>query len=206
MKKNTLLILLILFFVGCETGTRYDKNATTQKAPKSVAQSGLVERDDIEALLDDTEEEYYDGRADDRSWVDTEVVQEESVEEWVSSFSNAVVKNGLDVVKIREGRHEEYIRLVFDVYDKGKPAKSIGRYDAKYTSSQEDISVVLHGYQKFSAPLPSFPHDSVIEQVHFDQYPKNKGFKFHIKLRQNAKVKIFELKNPARLVFDIKAI
>jgi hypothetical protein len=206
MKKNMLFLVLIVFFLGCETGTRYDKNATTQTVPKYETPSGLVERDDIEALLDDKEVDR-ERDYDDRTWIDEEVREvKDEVEEGVSSFSNTVVKNGLDVLKIREGKHDGYIRLVFDVYDNGKPAKTIGRYDAKYTSSNKDITVVLHGYQKFSAPLPSFPYYSVIEQIHFDQYPKNSGFKFHIKLRENAKVKIFELKNPARLVFDIKAI
>ena len=187
--------------MGCETGTRYDKNTTTQKVPKSVAQSGLVERDDIEALLDDNE----DIHEEEKSWINPELIHEEEAEASPSSFPNAVV-NTLDVIKIREGKHEEYLRLVFDVYDKDRPAKTIGAYDAKYSSSQKDITVILHGYQKFSAPLPSFPLSSVIEQIYFEQYPKSKGFKFHVKLRQNAKVKIFELKNPARLVFDIKSI
>jgi hypothetical protein len=205
MKKNILLIVFMVFFVGCETGTRYDKNATTQTLPKNEPQSGLVDRDDIEALLDD-KEALYDDSIEDKSWIDTEVFEEDSVNEWVSSFSNAVVKNGLDVLKIRKGKHEEYIRLVFDIYDNAKPAKTVGRYDAKYYASKKDITVVLHGYQKFSARLPSFPSSSAIEEIHFDQYPEDKGFKFHIKLRQNAKVKIFDLKNPARLVFDIKPI
>ena len=204
MKKNILLILLMLLFVGCETGTRYDKNESIKTAPKHTAQSGLVERDDIEALLDD--EEISDEPRDIKSWISTDASESSAQDEEVSSFSNRVLKNRLDVIKIREGKHEGYLRLVFDVYDNGKPAKTIGEYDAKYVSSQEDISVILYGYQKFSAPLPSFPLSSSIEQIYFEQYPTNQGFKFHIKLREKANVKIFELKNPARLIFDIKPI
>jgi len=212
MKKNILLVVM-LSFLGCETGTRYDKNESIKTLPKHELHSGLVERKDIEALLDDDKEEIFDDteemideQVETRSWIDTEAVKSKDVDEWVSSFSDSVVKNRLDVIKIREGRHEGYLRLVFDVYDKGKSAKTVGHYDAKYVSSRKDISVILHGYQKFSAPLPSFPHDSTIEQIYFEQYPENKGFKFHIKLREHAKVKIFDLKNPARLVFDIKPI
>jgi hypothetical protein len=215
MQKNRLLIVMMLFltafstafFGGCETGTRYDKNETIKKIPKHEAQSGLVERDDIEALLDE-EGEIEDEIVEQRSWidVDTDVDEVEDVEEVVSSFSNSVVTNRLDVMKIREGRHEAYLRLVFDVYANGQAAKKVGQYDAKYIRSQRDIVVILHGYQKFSAPLPSFSHNSVIEQIYFEQYPANQGFKFHIKLREEAKVRIFDLDNPARLVFDIKAI
>jgi len=204
--KNMLLIVLMVFFLGCETGTRYDKNATTQKVPKYQTPSGLVDRDDIEALLDDKEiesERYYD----ERSYIEAEAKDEEPQREaYVDTFSSGIVSNGLDIRKIREGKHEEYIRLVFDVYTDESPAMVVGHYDAKHSKSKKDIAVTLHGYRKFSAPLPSFPHYSVIEQIHFDQYPENSGFKFHIKLREDAKVRVFDLKNPARIVFDIKAI
>jgi len=215
MQKNRLLIVMILFltafstvfFGGCETGTRYDKNTSIKTVPKHEAPSGLVERDDIEALLDE-EGEMEDEMVDQQSWIDidTDVDEVEDVDEVVSSFSNSIVKNSLDVIKIREGKHDGYLRLVFDIYANGKPAKKVGQYDAKYIRSQRDIVVILHGYQKFSAPLPSFPHNSVIEQIYFEQYPANQGFKFHIKLREEAKVRIFDLENPARLVFDIKPI
>jgi len=215
MKKNRLLIGLMFFLVasftaffgGCETGTRYDKNTSIKTAPKQEAQSGLVNREDIEALLDD-EEEIEEEVVAQRSWIDIErdADKAEDVDEVVSSFSNGVVEKSLDVVKVREGRHEGYLRLVFDIYSNGKSAKKVGQYDAKYIRAQKDIVVTLHGYQKFSAPLPSFPHDSIIEQIYFEQYPANKGFKFHIKLREDAKVRIFNLEKPARLVFDIKSI
>jgi len=208
MKKNILLMLLMFFFmftfIGCETGTRYDKNETIKKAPQHEPKSGLVSRSDIDDLVKDTdlEEEFVPHS----SWIDVEESSPKEIAEEVSSFSNGVLKNNLDVIKIREGRHDGYLRLVFDVYEDGYTSRTVGRYDAKYIRSRKDIVVILHGYQKFTAPLPSFPHDSTIEQIYFEQYPTNQGFKFHIKLREDAKVRIFDLKNPARLVFDIKAI
>ena len=199
MKKNILLMLLSTFsFIGCETGTRYDKNETIKTAPAYEAQSGLVNRSDIRNLVKDIELDEEDEVSEHQSWIDSEVTEEEN------SVSHRVNRNSLDVVKIREGRHESYSRLVFDVYEDGKPTKTVGEYDAKYSSSHNDISVILYGYQKFTAPLLSFPIDSTIEQIYFEQYPASQGFKFHIKLREDAKVRIFDLKNPARLVFDIK--
>lgn len=204
MKKKILLITLILFFVGCETGVRYDKNTTKKIVIKNEAKSGLVDRDDFESLFDN--EKKVEGKAYyiERVSTDSTTIEEES--EIKEEPSKVVVSNVLDVRKIREGKHDGYIRLVFDVYDNSKPSKVVGHYDAKHNNSKKDISVILHGYGKFSAPLPSFPYYSVIEQIHFDQYPENSGFKFHIKLRKKAEVKIFDLKNPARIVFDIKAI
>lgn len=206
MKKNILLMLFMAFFVGCETGTRYDKNVTIKTPPKHVSQSGLVNRNDIEALLDDKEvqgDPYYDARASDEYVV---LDDETNVEEDVEVFSSAAKTDGLDVRKIREGKHEGYIRLVFDIYDNAKVASNVGHYDAKHSKRKKDIAVTLHGYRKFSASLPSFPDYSVIDKIYFDQYSDDSRFKFHIRLRENAEVKIFDLKNPARIVFDIKPI
>ena len=201
VRRNILLIILLIIFTACETGTRYDKNASIEKVPKKEAQSGLVNRSDIEALLDDDEllEETY---SDEEERIDNDELAEEDI----SGFSNGTKSTGLDVRTIREGKHESYVRLVFDIYDATKAVKKVGHYEAKYTHSKKDIAVILDGYEKFSAPLPSFSYDSIIEQIYFEQYPQERGFKFHIKLRQDATVKIFDLENPARIVFDIKAI
>lgn len=210
MKKNIVLTVLMILFLGCETGVRYDENRSKQKVPNSHTPSGLVSDNDIEALLTEKEEEFVDYDSEDyekKEYVEKEYIEEDVVKARIASFSSATVGDGLDVRKIREGKHDSgYIRLVFDVYNATGAAEIVGRYDAKYNNAKKDITVILHGYQKFSAPLPSFPHDSLIEQIYFEQYPASGGFKFHIKLRENASVKIFNLKNPARIVFDIKSI
>lgn len=206
MKKNILLLFSMLFLVACETGTRYDKNATVQKVPKEETLSGVVKHNDFESLLGDeaADEEPLD---DVKAWIDPEVKAElDEDKEEVHSFSNREVVEGLEVRAIRTGKHDGYMRLVLDIYNHQNIAKEVGHYDANYYPSRDEISVTLHDYQKFSASFPSFSRDAIIESIHFDQYPKDRGFKFHIKLRQNAKVKIFALKNPARLVLDIKAI
>lgn len=204
MKKIIVLTVLMVLFLGCETGVRYDENRSKQKVPKYHTPSGLVSHNDIEALLREREEEFVDYDSEDYEKKD--YIEEDVVKARRASFSSATVGDGLDVRKIREGRHDGYIRLVFDVYNATGAAEIVGRYDAKYNNAQKDITVILHGYQKISAPLPSFSHDSLIEQIYFEQYPASGGFKFHIKLRENASVKIFNLKNPARIVFDIKSI
>lgn len=186
----------MLFFVACETGTRYDTNTTKKQVTQEVAPRNLVKSEDIEALLDDDEknlesEPYYDNR--------------EQVET-ITSFSGGREMDGLEVHKIREGKHEGYTRLVFDIYENGKPSNSFGHYEAKYNRQKQDITVVLSAYRKFTKSLPSFSHDSIIEKIYLEKYLDDSSFKFHIKLRQDAKVRIFDLPNPARLIFDIKAI
>ena len=186
MKKNILFLLFILIFLACETGIRYDKNVTTKKVPKDIS---LISQGDIENLIND------------ESNPQTEIDYED-----ITYFSGGIISDELEVGKIREGHHEEYIRLVFDVYNESGYANSVGHYEAIYNRHKKDISVKLSGYRKFSASFPSFSHSSVIEKIYFEKYLDDSGFKFHIKLRQDAKLKIFDLPNPARLVFDIKAI
>jgi len=190
----------MLLLVACETGTRYDKNVTIEKVPESEPKSAVIDKE-MEYLLDDKKEvenegePYYDENAED--------LQDESL---LDSFTSGVISDGLDVRQIREGKHNDGIRLVFDIYKDSKPASTVGRYNGKHLINQKDIEVVLNGYRKFSASLPSFSQYSIIEKIYFEEYSDDSGFKVHIKLRRDAKVKIFDLKNPARIVFDIKSI
>jgi hypothetical protein len=212
MKKIGLLLVSVWLFLGCETGTRYDKNATIKELP-TQSSSGLVKRtsnEDIEGLLRDRgeyelEEEIFDEDVHPIVMEEDEVLLTEDNEPQ-SSFSGGKIQDGLEVKSIREGKHDDYVRLVFDVYSNDKSASSVGNYTVNYMANRDDIEVVLNGYRKFSAPLPSFSLNSDIEQIYFDKYLDDSAYKFHIKLRSKAKVRVFDLKDPARLVFDIKAI
>ncbi len=200
--KTTILFLMILsLFTACETGTKYDKNTTRKKVvltdrsnniPKEIDALvlGDEELEDDDALIDDPipEKAYVDDEED-----DTFDSQEESLQ-------------GLDVHSIRVGRHDDYTRLVLDIYEDSQKATSVGSYKAKYYADRDEIIVMLNGYSEFSASLPSFPSSSVIQEIAFSDYKSENGYRLSIKLRQEAQVKIFDLKNPARLAFDIKPI
>ena len=204
MKKNILLLLSMFLFVACETGIPYDKNSTKKSITFNESTNKINHQSieqSIEDLLDDKmdEEEIFNEDSE-------PIILAKKGSSYIEEGSKTTSNNGLDVKQIREGIHNTYLRLVFDVYEFSKPASKVGVYEAKYNANKKYIEVILYGYKNFSAPLPSFPLSSEIEQIHFEQYPINKGFKFYIQLRQQAKVKVFDLKNPARLVFDIKAI
>jgi len=220
--KTTLLFLMILsLFTACETGTKYEKNTTTHKRVVLTDRSGGAYQD-IDALVSDDEEledddsliqeripdkAYVDiddeGYVDDKKYVEDTTPKSDTFErQEVSSYSS-----GLDIHSIRVGKHDDYIRMVMDVYKGSKKAPTVGSYSAKYYADKDEIVVTLNGYNKFSASLPSFPANSVVKQIVFGNHKKNEdSYKFSIKLRQEAKVRIFDLKNPARLVFDIKPI
>ncbi len=221
--KTTLLFLMILsLFTACETGTKYEKNTTTHKRVVLTDRSDGIPKD-IDDLVGDDEEledddsliadsipdKAYVDIDDDEGYVDDKKYVEESTPK-SDTFERQEVRrysSGLDIHNIRVGKHDDYIRIVMDVYKGSKKAPSVGSYSAKYYADKDEIVVTLNGYNKFSASLPSFPANSVVKQIVFGNHKKNEdSYRFSIKLRQEAKVRIFDLKKPARLVFDIKPI
>ncbi len=217
MKRTILFFIILSFFTACETGTKYEKNTTTDKRVVLTDRSDNIPKD-IDDLVSDDEElgdddSLIDDPVPDRAYVDDdEFVEEGYVEDSKQSDtfeSQEVVSSsssGLDVHNIRVGQHDDYTRLVMDIYKGSHKAKSVGSYSAKYYANRDEIVVTLSGYSKFSAPLPSFPLNSIIKQIVFDEQKSDNSYRFSIKLRKEAKVRIFDLKNPARLAFDIKPI
>ena len=200
MKKSILFLFYIFLLTACETGTKYDKNATHKKTLEEIKE-GLVSRTvekDISNILSEGEVENRDAFDKDLHPIIFADNQERSKE-----YSPS---NGLDVKKIRQGQHDGYVRLVFDIYKGNHPANNVGHYSAKYNQSTDDISIILDGYSNFSSSLPSFSRNSPIEQIYFENNQNSEQYKFHIKLRGSAEVKISNLPNPARLIFDIKPI
>jgi len=221
MKRTFLFLMILSLFTACETGTKYEKNTTKDKRVVLTDRSGGAYQD-IDALVSDDEEldddnslirervpnkAYVDidddeGYVDDKKYVEESTPKSDTFErQEVSSYSS-----GLDIHSIRVGKHDDYIRMVMDVYKGSHKATSVGSYSAKYYADRGEIVVTLSGYSKFSAPLPSFPSNSIVKQIVFDDKKSDNSYRFSIKLRQEAKVRIFDLKNPARLVFDIKPI
>lgn len=197
------VIALVLLFVmtACETGTRYDRN-NTLKVEEELP-SGLVDRTKkIEYLVNEEDRELakFDEELHNR------VLEEDKVQAQQRVFSGGKVQDGLEVKSIRQGRHEGYVRLVFDVFNQGEAAHTVGSYQVNYHRHTSTIEVVLNGYRKFSAPFPKFSASSEIEEIYFARYLDDSGFKFNIKLRKNSKIRSFDLKQPARLVIDIKPI
>jgi hypothetical protein len=199
--KIIIAVVLLLVLTACETGTKYDRNETLKI--NDELPSGLVDRTKkIEYLAneDDRELAQFDEEIHNR------VLEEDKVVLTKTTFSGGKVQDGLEVKEIRQGRHEGYIRLVFDVHSEGQSADSVGPYNVKYHIEKNTIEVVLNGYRKFSAPLPRFSSSSIVKELYFGTYLDDSGFKFNINLRHKSKIRVFDLKQPARLVIDIKPI
>lgn len=200
--RQIILGAFLLLFTACETGTKYDRNNTLNinKEPPS----GLVDRKEkIEHLVnedDDRELARFDEEIHNR------VLEEDRVVNIKTTFAGGTIQDGLELKEIRQGRHEGYTRLVFDVYANGKKTYSVGKYNVQYHVHHDNIEVVINGYRKFSATMPNFSQSSGIEKIYLGTYLDDSGFKFHIKLRNKAKIRVFDLKQPARLVIDVKPI
>jgi len=214
MKKYGLL-LIVLLFVACETGTKYEKNTTKEtttapKAPQVITH--VVDTDDILALIDDVESE---PDAVEQSYIErTQTVEDDEITTAENqSFTGGATSDGLDIKSIRKAYHGNYERLVLDSYywsqagDKaGEPADKVGHYRINYDKDKDVISVVIEGYRSFSAKFPHFDKKSVIEKVSFDKYLDDSGYKFNIKLKEDVKIRVMALGKPARLVIDIKRL
>lgn len=116
-------------------------------------------------------------------------------------FEGGYLSDGLDIYKIRKSQHGDMLRLVFD--SKGATNGKVGSYSFVYYPDKYLITGRIDGYRSFSATLPSFSTTNVVEKMYMDEKLDDSGYKFHIKLREDAKVKVFNLENPARIVVDI---
>ncbi|MBU1668833.1 hypothetical protein KKC13_10490 [bacterium] len=201
MKKIVLTLFVALLFTACETGVRYDQNSTNTTVAHD---NGIVDLIDEKPSFED------EGFDTDLHPI---VLEKESLsvaDATVQTFEGGVIGDGLNVKSIREGNHDSYMRLVFDTYmwsdGSSKPANNVGHYKVNYYPSKKVITVVISGYRAFSAAFPKFSSVSIVEKIYFDKYLDDSGYTFHIKLRDAAKVRVFDLKSPARLVFDIKKL
>ncbi|WP_296823800.1 lipoprotein [Sulfurovum sp.] len=132
-------------------------------------------------------------------------------------FSGGMMTDGLDIGTVRLGREGTTTRLVFDSYKWNMDAKTpsvrsyeSGYYTVTYDPQARRITAVVNGYRGFSAlhgaKERSFGTNSMVKKLYLEKYLDDSGYKFSIELKHNAKVNVFDLKGPARIVIDISPI
>jgi len=126
------------------------------------------------------------------------------------SFTGGKISDGLDIHKIRASANPARTRLVFESYSKGTKAINSGNYLFTYDSKTLTITALIDGYRRFSAlsgaKEATFPAGSMVEHIKLLPYMDDSGYKFTIKIKEESQVKVFELKNPGRIVVDINKI
>ena len=129
-------------------------------------------------------------------------------------FSGGIMTDGLDIGTVRLGKEAGTTRLVLDSFKWNMDAKtpSIRAYETGYYTFTYDprtrrITGIIDGYRGFSAlhgaKERTFGSNAMVRKLSLKPYADDSGFKFVIELKQNAKVNIFDLKGPGRIIIDI---
>jgi hypothetical protein len=211
MKKILLSFSILLLIVACETGYKGEQNSTNYNNESidtidESKKSRLVYKEPLD--FESSDREYKSKK--------TFVKYDEEVSDSKSSdskFSADKTNDNLDIGTIRISEEKDSIRLVFDIYKwnhtndyLGEKSASVGSYNFNYSAEKSLITAIVNGYRGFSAKLPKFNKNSIVEEIYMDEYLDDSGYKFHIKLRYDAEVKVFSLKNPGRIVVDITSL
>ena len=127
-------------------------------------------------------------------------------------FAAGNMTDGLDVRAIRWHKHDGYERLVFDIYkwdgvfndNPYQKTDEVGLYQiGKEDSDSLSLDGEISGYRAFSATMPSFAKSKLIKYLQIFPNDEN-SFLFTFTLKSPASYKVFTLKNPARIIIDIK--
>lgn len=131
----------------------------------------------------------------------------------IQVLSGGTVSDGLDISQIRIGEHAGYTRIVFDVQywegygapKAGTSSGTVGHY--QFTLDQNHmIEVEFSGFRSGSAKDVSASEPSrvlSIKRLKGEAYADDSSIFYKIDLRSPAKLKVFHLLNPARIVLDI---
>jgi len=113
----------------------------------------------------------------------------------------------LDIANIRISNSPERTRLVFDSYTSGAKASVSGAYNYKYDASKKSITLTLKDYKSLSAlgssKTRTYPATSLVKKIYLSNTTQANTIKCVIVLRNNVSVKVFDIKEPGRIVIDI---
>ena len=189
MKQLLLALVALFLLVACETGHKWDNNDSIEN------NITLSYKHKPKASYIPTYEEPLAQKSDDET------------------FDGGKRGDGLDIGTIRVNEKGDSVRLVFDSYKwndtteyLGDKVNQVGSYDFDYDPDKLLITAVVHGYRAFSANLPKFSSKSIVDKIYLDKYLDDSGYKFYIKLKYDSEVKVFDLKNPGRIVVDISLL
>ena len=134
----------------------------------------------------------------------------------VQVIAGGSISDGLDLSHIRIGEHAGYTRIVFDVKywegygvpKAGRSSNNVGHY--KFTLDQNNsIEIEFSGFRSSSAKEVSVPEQSMIQSIRRlkgEAYGDDSSVFYRIRLRAPAKLKVFHLYAPARIVLDINPL
>ncbi len=131
----------------------------------------------------------------------------------IQVLSGGTISDGLDLSHIRIGEHTGYTRIVFDVHywegygapKAGTPSDNVGHY--MFTLEQNhSIEVEFSGFRSSSAKDVTVSGRSRVQSIKMlkgEAYGDDSSVFYKIRLHTPAKLKVFHLYDPARIVLDI---
>ncbi|WP_415406808.1 hypothetical protein ACLHDG_13730 [Sulfurovum sp. CS9] len=131
----------------------------------------------------------------------------------IQVLSGGTISDGLDLSHIRIGEHTGYTRIVFDVqYWEGYGAPKAGTSSdnaGHYTFTLEQnhsIEVEFSGFRSSSAKDVTVSEHRLVQSIKMlrgEAYGDDSSVFYRIRLRGPARLRVFHLYNPARIVLDI---
>jgi hypothetical protein len=127
-------------------------------------------------------------------------------------FQGGSAAEDLNIKSIRWHKHNGYERIVLDIYKWNgvfserpyKKAHETGVYQiGRELTTDTTIDGEISGYRAFSANMPHFSKSASIKRMELFSNDDN-SYIFSLILKHPASYKVFTLKNPARIVIDIK--
>ena len=134
----------------------------------------------------------------------------------IQVLSGGTISDGLDLSSIRIGEHTGYTRIVFDVEywegygvpKAGRSSDNVGHYI--FTLEQNHtIEIEFSGFRSSSAKDVTVSGHRLVQSIKMlrgEVYGDDSSVFYQIRLRSPAKLKVFHLLNPARIVLDISAL
>jgi len=131
----------------------------------------------------------------------------------IQVLSGGTISDGLDLSHIRIGEHTGYTRIVFDVQywegygasKAGTPSDNIGHYTF-ILEQNHSIEVEFSGFRSSSAKDVTVSGHRLVQSIKMlrgEAYGDDSSVFYRIRLRGPARLKVFHLYNPARIVLDI---
>jgi hypothetical protein len=204
MKRTILPIFLLLALSACQ-----ERNAISMPAPKMLpAEETIVEKPIIIKNVEAVKIPQV------KKPVKRPLIVKPHKTNGEEIFSGGIMTDGLDIGMLRLGKEGSTTRLVLDSYkwniNSNIPSirsHEVGYYMFTYNPVKKSITAVINGYRGFSAlhgrKMRTFGSDAMVKKLSMVPYLDDSGFKFIIQLKQNAKINVFDLKGPGRIIIDI---
>lgn len=125
------------------------------------------------------------------------------------TFSGGKVTDGQDVTTARYGRHEDFERIVFDIYawtsfEPTETVDEIGVYEATISDDGKSITIIINGVRGANAKKTGIDlkDSTTVSSVEYFFPGSDSAVGITITLSEKAAFKVFSLKEPAKLVVD----